>query len=575
MKIKTLYTPEEKKDININTYLAKCGIDDGGLYINPMPLSPSDPKLYTNVNKAIEYIRELMFVYLNNIPPNYKKIYILQDSDVDGILSTALMYKFLIHIGISSEYVQILHHNHKAHGLTDGIMKRIDDDCGYLIIPDAGSDDCKQCAILQEKGIKVLIIDHHNIKEDNPYAIRVTNQEGGGNPKLCGTGVVFKVISAFFNPDLWEIEGVFFGYDKSYNDWLDLIAVANIADMMSLTNYEVRMFNYYALEQLEISNPFLRFLCEQEGLSYNPTPHDIAFKIAPLLNALCRQLDKQAEKAAVLYAFIAEEDDIELFTQAYIICIEARDYQRKEADKLLRRAKKSLIETPNCIIATVPLTPYTGLIANRLLEEYKKIVFVVHEGEELISGSARSPIPFRSQLQESGYMQVNAGHEQAWGVGWNKGDTDKIIEWINKKELDLIPEDVVLYSYQADNIPLSAFGLFDNYENLWGQDIPKPKYHISKCQIDTLEVKVMGKKKDTLSFTYDGIKYIWFNTSKEKREIILSNNGRIYVDIIGDLTINVFRGKITQQVIINRLEVVQDAQKPACPITDWADIFKQ
>ena len=75
MKIKTLYTPEEKKDININTYLAKCGIDDGGLYINPMPLSPSDPKLYTNVNKAIEYIRELMFVYLNNIPPNYKKIY--------------------------------------------------------------------------------------------------------------------------------------------------------------------------------------------------------------------------------------------------------------------------------------------------------------------------------------------------------------------------------------------------------------------------------------------------------------------------------------------------------------------
>ena len=213
MKIKTLYSTKERSNINIESYLTKCGVKNVEAYLDPTLSMPTNPKKYPNIDKAIEFMKELRFIFSNNLPPSCKKIYIVQDSDIDGILSAALTYKFLIHIGIDEKYIKVLYHSHKTHGLTDGIMEQIlVDECSYLIIPDAGTNDIEKCEELWHQGVKILIIDHHDIVSKNPYAIIVNNQIDieGVNPYLCGTGVVFKVISAFFNPDIWEIDDVYF-----------------------------------------------------------------------------------------------------------------------------------------------------------------------------------------------------------------------------------------------------------------------------------------------------------------------------------------------------------------------------
>ena len=86
----------------------------------------------------------------------------------------------------------ILHARAKAHGLDDDIV--ISDDTKLLIIPDAGTNDTEQCKELSENGIDILILDHHESEEKNPYALIVNNQMSDNyfNKDFCGAGVVYK-----------------------------------------------------------------------------------------------------------------------------------------------------------------------------------------------------------------------------------------------------------------------------------------------------------------------------------------------------------------------------------------------
>ena len=93
---------------------------------------------------------------------------------MDGVTSCVIAYLYLKHIGINN--INVLFHSDKGHGLTDEIMGQINDDCSMVWLPDAGTNDIEQCEILHDKGIKVLITDHHQQSVNNPYATIINNQ---------------------------------------------------------------------------------------------------------------------------------------------------------------------------------------------------------------------------------------------------------------------------------------------------------------------------------------------------------------------------------------------------------------
>ena len=140
---------------------------------------------------------------------------------------------------------------------------------------------------LKEHGKDVVVIDHHEAERYSENAIVVNNQlsERYPNKSLCGAGVVYKLLMVLDEKILRPDKA---GYAKHF---IDLCALANIADCMSMKAPETR---YYIVEGLkQINNEGFKALIDQQSFSLfkeNDTLNyiSIAFYIAPLINAVIR-----------------------------------------------------------------------------------------------------------------------------------------------------------------------------------------------------------------------------------------------------------------------------------------------
>lgn len=545
MIIKTLYSQDEK--IDIESYLIKCGIPESEVedFIYPDGSHLDEPYAYLNMRQAVEFAREVL-ENKNN------KVALICDSDADGILSSSMIFRFLVHEGLDKDNIKVLFHNGKQHGIEDWMIPKIKEWSNYLIVPDAGTNDVMQCQELSDS-VKILILDHHNIDEENPYAIVVNNQaQKNLNHDLCGTGVVFKFITAYYNPPIDMLPDEPFFNDLSYKFMADMVAVANISDVMDMSSFENRTFNYFALGF--ILTPFLKFLIDNE-VEHMPTPTDIAFKISPLINAVCR-LDGEIEKKRALFMSFADiaqtEED---YQETLSICKWAKNKQKSEVDRILKTVESEVENFKNFAIVSVPKTPYTGLIANKLLDKYNKPMFVVHEENGLISGSARSPIPIKNILDESGYMVISGGHDKACGVGWNQENTNALFSYLDQLDIDLQNDEIeVCQSFKANDIPNNIFYEFESYEELWGSGLPAPLFHIKNIRIKGKDIKAIGSNKTTIQFNVGNVKFIQFFVSKEKQEKLgVGKKDEIEFSVIGTLERNIFRDRSYKQCAIKEI----------------------
>ena len=176
------YRLYENSDNNTSNVLEEVlrnrGVDDYEKYLN---LDESVLIPYENLDNIHEAV-ELFMKHFNN----KDKIEILVDSDPDGFGSAAMMYSYIKKMDSDYPVNYILHARAKAHGLDDDIV--ISDDTKLLVIPDAGTNDTEQCEELSGKGIDILILDHHESEEENPYALIVNNQMSDNYPNkdFCG-----------------------------------------------------------------------------------------------------------------------------------------------------------------------------------------------------------------------------------------------------------------------------------------------------------------------------------------------------------------------------------------------------
>ena len=195
----------------------------------------------------------------------------------------------------------------------DDKIQWLEDNPNYdlVICPDAASYDVKEHQRLGELGMDVLCLDHHEQLYDDKgdpiiptstNTIVINNQLSPryNNKSLCGAGVVYK-----FCEVLDQILGI-----ECAQEYLDLAALGEIADVMDRTNVET---NYIMMEGLKnIKNKGLRTLIESQSYSLKEkaippyiglTPTDIAFYISPLTNAITR-VGSLEEKRNMFYCFI-------------------------------------------------------------------------------------------------------------------------------------------------------------------------------------------------------------------------------------------------------------------------------
>lgn len=523
-------------------------------FLNPTKDSIIGALVYENIERAA---RRIIFSVLNN-----EKIGIVVDADLDGNFSAAMIINYLREV-FDYENVEYFIHSNKAHGLTQEIMDAIDgSDINLLIIPDAGTNDIKQHKLLKDKEIDVVVIDHHEVEKISEDAIVVNNQIGNfGNKTLCGAGMVLKVLNV--------IDAII---DRNEADnYLDLVAVALVGDSMDMNVPETRYLVQKGL--LNINNPLL---FEISNPNKEKNFEMISYDIAPAINSFIR-VGSREEKEDLFKALICEDEkrsleirgqgEIELNLAEYIARLSPRikNRQATEVKKALEHRETLVLNDDLpitiCILSEDANRNLTGLIGNKLVDEYNKPVIVLKKLDNgNFGGSGRSTTTFtlfKDYIETSGYFKFAQGHQSAFGC---RIAQEKLIEFIEKIKGKTLGSENTSYKVDKayiDNV--SAFDILevDKLKNHWGKGFEKPKFYIELNNISNSDIDVIGPKKDTIRIKKDNITYIKFKcTPEEIQNIINFKMGTI--KIIGSFNINEWNDRLFPQVIIDVIKVEEN-----------------
>ena len=460
-------------------------------------------------------------------------------------MSASMLTIFLKQLGY--KVIPILH-NSKKHGLTENVMNILSfgNEPKLLWIPDAGTNDTEQCKILKEKyNYTIVISDHHLQSQDNPYAIIVNNQMSPNvtNKDGCGCLVTWRCIH--------NIDSYLASQLISY------VMVATLGDGMNLTSQENRCFVKWGRMKIHPNlQPFVT------ALNKDDTNRGFSYGMIPCLNSMIR-LGTLKEKEQ-LFCTLCGETTNEIFDIASIpfdvndVIERCKYYHSKQQTDSAKLADSLKInDDKNVIISEIKDTPLTGLVANKIMSKYNKPTILVHKKDNQYIGSMRSPIEFSDIINKSDVAKC-VGHKEAAGIFIDIDNIDKFKEYIYHLTLSE-PYTDVLISSRVNSLPSDLYSLKSIGNELWGNGISEPTFHIYDIYINSFDIRELGANKLTIKFTYQGVDFIHFFTSnKLKEELHMDKATKIILNVIGTLDWNEYRGKRTKQVIMDKIECVED-----------------
>ena len=494
--------------------------------------------------------------------------------DTDGYCSAAILINYLTNVFPNINLNWHLHEG-KQHGI---ILKEIPANVNLVIIPDAGSNQFEEHKQLKENGIDVIVLDHHECERESEDAIVVNNQLSPNYPNktLTGAAIVYKFLKALDHK---------LGINQADN-FLDLVAVGLIGDMADSRELETRYYIQRGLSQ--INNSFLKALYEKQSFSTKGVINIVntQFYIVPLINA-CIRVGNLQEKLQMMNAFLEskeiifnsqkeEHEYIQTATAKMLANIKQR--QRRLRDKgvaaIEERIKEKQLDKNKILIINVTDIldkNLTGLVANSLAKQYKRPVLLLryNEEENVFSGSGRGYDKgvikdLKSFLQKTGKFIYVEGHKEAHGVSIEVDKLIELNELINEQLKD-VEINVDLYEVDfiipATQLHKQFINEIDQHKDIWGYKVEEPLIAIKDIEVNKDDVYIIGSKKNTLKFSYNGIEYIKFFSNEEEWEQIVSKGERLVLDIVGKAGINEWNGEIKPQIRIENYSIKNTKKK--------------
>ena len=472
-----------------------------------------------------------------------ERIAVVGDYDVDGIVSTVIMSDFFNQIG--ADYViKIPNRFTDGYGLNNEIIDELEG-IGLIVTVDNGTSAIEAAEICAQKGIDLIITDHHMPPPVLPKAYAIVNPKQPDctfpNIEICGAQVAWYLVGA-----LKETLGV--NYDMS--SLMDILIIAIIADMMELRDMN-RALLRAGIKQLNNSNRACFKAIKEHYFKKHFGFDDISYTIAPLINCTGRMDD-----ATMSYNFLCERD-IRKANQ-YLEMIDSINNSRKEEEKsLYEQIVCSIDEKDNIIVVwgNEWHEGIIGIVASRLSKAYKKpaIVFSVHS--DRAKGSARSVGKFdilNLISSQSDILTTFGGHKGAAGVGIEPQNLEefkrRVNESITQKDLDdFRAQDDLLGELDISHIDRELLEILEHFEP-YGQKNPKPIFSI--CSATANNIRQIGKegRHIKMSIEKDGfsVEALWFNND------FVPQMGQ-KVDLIFSVNKNNFRGVITPELVIKEL----------------------
>lgn len=386
-----------------------------------------DPYLMNGMSDSVKRIRKA--IYLK------EKILIFGDYDVDGVLSVVMLRKALKSLGGDVDYY-IPHRLKEGYGIKkhhiNFILKK---NIKLVITVDCGIKAVNFTKIAKEKGVDVIVTDHHLPGSELPDAVGildpVKNDSGYPDKKLAGVGVVFKLVQALLDNC---------GKSDLINHYLKLVSIGTVADVVDLTG-ENRLFVKFGLEALEkVSNKGLKSLLRASGIRRKKvTVGDVGFRIGPRINAAGRM--GMADLAVRLFFEYSTLECDEISGLLNQLNSQRQKVEEKILVQALKRIKNRNLENRYKLLVLDCDEWHRGVIgivASKLKEMYNRPVILFANQNGIAYGSGRSIKEFSiiDCLDEcKGFLEEHGGHKLAAGCVLLQKNMD-----IFKKNVNLIAE---------------------------------------------------------------------------------------------------------------------------------------
>lgn len=512
---------------------------------------------------CLEHMHEGVQMLMKHVGQN-DKIFIQVDSDCDGYTSAAILINYLNCLFPHFVQTQISYriHDGKQHGL---LTDTIPEDIKLVIAPDSSSNDYEEHEALHNKGIDVLVLDHHEAEKYSEFACVINNQMCDYPTKaLSGAGVVYK-----FCCYMDSLLGTSYA-----DDYVDLATAGIIADVMPLKDFEIRQIILKGMQGFR--NPLLKTMVAEDNFHFQGkalTPFNIAWYIAPYINAITRS-GTMSEKQVVfesMIEFLAYktvpstkrgckgqfETRVE---QAVRTCKNVKNRQTKSKDGAMDAVLKT-IKDENLLehkILAIRLDPkyaadknLTGLIANGLLDTFCRPILILNKVEEdgktYWRGSGRGYDKanlgsLRDLLEQSGLVEYAQGHAMAFGVSIPEENCDALVQYVDEayKDFDCTP----IYSVDliwdgTKDLSSKAFAEIADEEKIWGKGVEDPLIAIEGFRVYGKQLRLFGleKGKPTLNIQLDdGSSLVKFKSSEEEYELLHSDLGYVIINAVGTCT---------------------------------------
>ena len=579
MKIK-LENPNFKENYLNNLLLAR-GVDNLEDFLHPTEEYLESPENLENIDRGVEALDIALEIN--------KPMLLLVDCDCDGFTSSAIMYQYIKELKPEIEIEYILHEG-KQHGLED-IIDTIENgkkEYSLIILPDSSSNDYEYHERLGKLGIPCLVLDHHLAEppfSDNAIIINNQLSPNYKNKALTGAGVAYQFCRR---------------YDATHNlsnadKYIDLAALGITGDMGSVLDME----NRYIIETgfRKVNNYFFKTMAIKQAYSITKqmtsswseiqdhlTPMTVAFYIVPLINAMIR-VGTQEEKSRLFLGMIdghymvpcnkrgAKGTLEEAAVESVRECVNARTHQNKDKEAAVARIeskifKYDLLENQILFIRLDNEDNFpsvlNGLVATQLAEKYKHPTIVARLNDDgVIKGSIRGVSNsefsnFRSYLNDTGLFDFVQGHEGAAGCAIPEKNLHRLHELAN--------EQLSTYNFTESFFPVnfSRFATDEDlealitdlskYNSIWGTGNSTPLIYVHNITISRNDVQIMGKNKNAVRFSKNGIVYVKTYGAEDLIEK-LQSYPELDIEVVGEANLNEWCGITTPQILIKEAEV--------------------
>lgn len=490
---------------------------------------------------------------------DHERVAVYGDYDADGVTATVLLYTYLRDKGADVRYL-IPKREDEGYGLHHGTIDRLADDGVQLLITvDNGITAVDEVKYAAQKGIDVVVTDHHRPQDPLPPAVAVIDPHredcGSAFKDYAGVGVAFQLVCALEGDSDWALDR-----------YADLVALGTLADIMPIKG-ENRVLVRAGLRQINAGRLIgLQKLLEAAGAGGKAqTSTTAVFSLAPRINAAGRM--GHPERAAELLLTTDEAKAERLAQEIHALNIERQQLEGKILQEVL-----AYIEAHPALMADRVLVlsgngwhgGVVGILAARVLERFGKpcILLSVNDGYAKGSGRSVDGFPLFDAIAScADLLTTYGGHELAAGVGLSEENIDAFRRRINAyaaERFPVMPVPTLTLDFKLSpaQITVEKLDLIGSLEP-FGTGNPSPLFGLYGMKVDGI-LPVGGGKHLRLSLSRDGVPLTVMLFHCTLQESPIQPGDVIHLAVTVDR--NVYHGVVSPSVIAKDLHYADTDQ---------------